>query len=119
MEKDLYEFHPITAERVERIRDKILRDELIYGTFGYNIDGKNIRLLTQEEIYSLKDMEKTISIEEALDYEIRSSWWACLLPWDWMHRLAARYFYKRVKRRHARYKKYKHLQAKSILENGY
>lgn len=48
-------------------------------------------------------MIKTIDIETALDYELRSSLWASLLSADWLQRIAARYFAGKVRRKHRRY----------------
>lgn len=53
--KDLYEYHPITKERVEAIETQISRDEIIFGTSGYAKKIKNsvlyIRLLKDGELF--------------------------------------------------------------------
>ncbi len=38
-----------------------------------------------------------------LDYEIRSSWWASWIGWNWGQELAGKYFAWKVKRKYARY----------------
>jgi hypothetical protein len=46
-----------------------------------------------------------------LDYEIRSSWWAELIWFEWGQNLAASYFVWKVKRKYKRY-----LISRNILE---
>tara|TARA_Y100000310_G_scaffold345655_1_gene467804 strand:+ start:18088 stop:18291 length:204 start_codon:yes stop_codon:yes gene_type:complete len=38
-----------------------------------------------------------------LDYEIRSSWWACLIPFSFLQDLVVKYFFWKVKRKYNRY----------------
>jgi len=45
------------------------------------------------------------SKRDLLDYEVFSSWWACLLSWDWAQGLAAKYFAWKVNRKYRRYEK--------------
>lgn len=47
------------------------------------------------------------SLAVLLDYEIRSSWWASLISWDWGLKLSAKYFAWKVKRKYGRYKQSK------------
>lgn len=47
------------------------------------------------------------SLAVLLDYEIRSSWWASLISWDWGQKLSAKYFAWKVKRKYVRYKQSK------------
>lgn len=42
-----------------------------------------------------------------LDYEIRSSWWASLISWEWGQNLAGKYFAWKAIRKYTRYKKSK------------
>lgn len=42
-----------------------------------------------------------------LDYEIRSSWWACWIGWNWAQELAGKYFAWKVRVKYARYKQSK------------
>lgn len=42
-----------------------------------------------------------------LDYEIRSSWWALWISWNWGQELSARYFAWKVTRKYARYRQSK------------
>lgn len=42
-----------------------------------------------------------------LDYEIRSSWWASWIGWDWGQKLAGKYFAWKTNRKYARYKRSK------------
>ncbi len=44
-----------------------------------------------------------ISAKDALDYEVRSSWWASFVCWDWLASLAATYFVWKVGRKYGRY----------------
>lgn len=43
------------------------------------------------------------SMRDFLDYEIRSSWWASSISWNWAQDLAGRYFAWKVKRKYSRY----------------
>jgi hypothetical protein len=42
-----------------------------------------------------------------LDYEIRSSWWASCIGWDWGQELSGKYFAWKTSRKYARYKQSK------------
>ena len=44
-----------------------------------------------------------MTIKYFLDYEIRSSWWACWVWWGWGKDLAARYFSWKTNRKYVRY----------------
>ena len=50
------------------------------------------------------------NISDYLDYEIRSSWWACWIGWDWGQAIAGKYFAWKTKRKYARYKYSKRLE---------
>lgn len=47
------------------------------------------------------------TIVEILDYEIRASWWAHLIGNDRIQDVAARYFAWKVRRKYARYERWK------------
>lgn len=51
---------------------------------------------------------KTVLLDDSLrlflDYEIRSSWWASWIGWNWGQELSGRYMAWKVKRKYARYK---------------
>lgn len=47
------------------------------------------------------------SLSVFLDYEIRSSWWASWIGWDWGQELSGRYFAWKASRKYARYKQSK------------
>lgn len=55
---------------------------------------------------------KDKNILDFLDYEIRSSWWASWIGWDWGQELSGKYFAWKVKRKYARYKHSKMIQMK-------
>jgi len=44
------------------------------------------------------------SLHAFLDYEIRSSWWASWISWDWLQELSGRYFAWKTRRKYERYK---------------
>lgn len=54
-----------------------------------------------------------ISIREALDYEVRASWWARFAP-PFLHDLTASYFAWKVRRRYNRYRASRHHRAIAI-----
>lgn len=45
----------------------------------------------------------TPSKSDLLDYEIRSSWWACWVSWPWAQALAGKYFAWKVNRKCGRW----------------
>lgn len=45
-----------------------------------------------------------ISIDDAIDYEIKASWWASWIGWEWGQTLAGKYFAWKVQCKYARYK---------------
>jgi hypothetical protein len=47
------------------------------------------------------------SLAVFLDYEIRSSWWASLISWDWGQKLSGKYYAWKTSRKYARYKQSK------------
>ncbi len=47
------------------------------------------------------------SLSFFLDYEIRSSWWASWVGWDWGQELSGKYFAWKTSRKYARYKQTK------------
>ena len=49
------------------------------------------------------EKDKGMKIQDFLDYEIRSSWWASLVWWKWGQDFAARYFAWKTKRKYNRY----------------
>ncbi len=44
-----------------------------------------------------------MNLKQFLDYEVRSSWWAGLIWWEWGQNLAASYFVWKTKRKFNRY----------------
>ena len=50
-------------------------------------------------------MEDKITMMQALDYEVKSSWWSGLIFWNWGRDLAGTYFANKVKRKYRRYTK--------------
>ena len=63
----------------------------------------DIKSMTSDELmaYVQKQRESRteITYKEALDYEIRASWWAPWVSIGWMQDIAARYFAWKVKRK--------------------
>ncbi len=51
----------------------------------------------------MQPRHKPITFSEALAYEVRASWWADSVPWNWLQTLAARYFAWKVGRKYRRY----------------
>lgn len=47
---------------------------------------------------------KVAPLEDFLDYEVRSSWWASWIGWDWGQELAGSYFAWKTRRKYTRYK---------------
>ena len=47
------------------------------------------------------------SLSVLLDYEIRSSWWASWIGWNWGQELSGKYFAWKTSRKYARYKQSK------------
>ena len=47
------------------------------------------------------------SLSVFLDYEIRSSWWASWIGWNWGQELSGKYFAWKTSRKYARYKQSK------------
>ena len=47
------------------------------------------------------------SLSVFLDYELRSSWWACWIGWNWGQKLAGKYFAWKTIRKYERYKQSK------------
>jgi len=54
-----------------------------------------------------KPMLADSSLSVFLDYEIRSSWWASWIGWNWGRELSGKYFAWKTIRKYARYKKSK------------
>ncbi len=52
--------------------------------------------------------------KKALDYEIRSSWWASFIFWDWGQDLSARYFAWKVNRKMRRYRSNKEMEQRVL-----
>lgn len=59
---------------------------------------------------------RQISIQEILDYEVRSSWWSNLLGIECLRVLAARYFAWKTRRKYARYLYYKNAAISEATE---
>lgn len=51
----------------------------------------------------MKSLKKELSIQDVLDYEIRSSWWASWIGWNWGQELAGKYFAWKTTKKYARY----------------
>lgn len=51
-----------------------------------------------------------------LDYEIKSSWWALWVGWNWMQKLLGKYFAWKTSRKYARYKQNKMWEQR--IKNG-
>jgi len=47
------------------------------------------------------------SLSVFLDYEIRSSWWASWISWNWGQELSGKYFAWKTSKKYARYKQSK------------
>ena len=54
-----------------------------------------------------KPMLADSSLSVFLDYEIRSSWWASWIGWNWGRELSGKYFAWKTRRKYARYKQSK------------
>jgi hypothetical protein len=61
--------------------------------------------LSQIADASMHSLER--SIHYFLDYEIRSSWWASWIGWNWLQELSGKYFAWKVRRKYARYEQSK------------
>lgn len=48
-------------------------------------------------------MKEIKDITFFLDYEIKSSWWASWISWNWAQELSAMYFAWKTKRKYSRY----------------
>jgi len=44
-----------------------------------------------------------ITLKQALEYEISASWWATLIPFNFLQDITARYITRKTMRRYARY----------------
>lgn len=76
-------------------------------------------MITEKEYLEAKklvaDYEKQLgqavvsgsSLSVFLDYEIRSSWWASWISWDFGQELSGKYFAWKTSRKYARYKQSK------------
>lgn len=64
---------------------------------------------------TLIERAKEITLRQALDYEIRSSWWASFISGAFGQHLAGKYFSNKVSRKHRRYLKSKENE-KKVLE---
>ena len=62
----------------------------------------------------------SISLRDALAYEIASSWWAPLVSWGWAQNLAGIYYARKASRKHGRItRRIKRLKiAKGFLHNA-
>ena len=49
---------------------------------------------------SLKDIP---DIKFFFDYEVRASWWSCLIPFSCLQNLVVKYFFWKVERKYNRY----------------
>ena len=59
-----------------------------------------------------KQKLELIPMHEFLEYEIRSSWWASWIGWNWLQQLGGTYFAYKVSKKYARYYKSKYWQQK-------
>lgn len=50
---------------------------------------------------------KTISLNQALEYEVRGTWWATFITWEWMLRLVAKHLSNKTRKKHGRYAYYR------------
>ncbi len=57
-----------------------------------------------------KPMLADSSLHVFIEYEIRSSWWASWIGWDWGQELSGKYFAWKTSRKYARYKQSKALE---------
>lgn len=64
------------------------------------------RLEQRQYEHQASSVDKT-SLKAFLDYEIRSSWWASLVSWDWMQKITGKYFAWKTKRKYERYSRSK------------
>lgn len=44
-----------------------------------------------------------ITLHDAVEYELRGSWWASWVFWGWGQELTARYFVWKARKKHTRY----------------
>lgn len=51
-------------------------------------------------------------IKYFLDYEIRSSWFASWISWDWMQEISAKYFAWKTLKKYKKYERSKMLEQK-------
>lgn len=54
-----------------------------------------------------KDLDGAIDLSVFLDYEIRSSWWASWIGWNWGQEISGKYFAWKASKKYARYKQSK------------
>lgn len=45
-----------------------------------------------------------LDVRQVLDYEVRSSWWACSINNNWLQNMVGKYFAYKVRRKYKRYK---------------
>lgn len=44
-----------------------------------------------------------MTLDDAVTYEVAGSWWARLVPFRWLERMAAQYYLRKSRRKYARY----------------
>lgn len=66
-------------------------------------DEEKIRNMMNSGIMLFRSKKKTITMYEALTYEIESSWWAGSISWPWLQMIISSYFAWKVRKKYARY----------------
>lgn len=69
----------------------------------FKLMGKRGGIMFFELQQERKAPRRTITMPEALMYEVESSWWASRVSWRWLQSLAGRYFAWKVRRKWGRY----------------
>lgn len=55
----------------------------------------------------MSNKEQNDDFANFLDYEIRSSWWASWIGWNWAQKFLGKYFAWKTSKKYARYKQSK------------
>ena len=66
---------------------------------------KALKIAEAKQVAQSNDPLKNLARTQILDYEIRSSWWAKYILWNWLLKLTGIYFAVKVKRKYSRYNK--------------
>jgi hypothetical protein len=64
------------------------------------MENKNLK----NELNSNKKKELLSDLHTFVEYEVRASWWASWISWDWGQYLVAKYFAWKIKKKYERYK---------------